>query len=93
VISVPNGGLYETNEEFMFVAPKEGYQPAIEIHYDADDSDWLPQSKMKFYFTSRNGSIYGWAEATIIPRYQDGAAIDLNYYINPSGSQNLEPAQ
>lgn len=93
VISVPDGGIYETNEEFMFLAPEEGYQPSVEIHYDANDSDWLSQLKERFYFTSRNESIYGWAEATILPSYQGGAAIDLSYYINPSGSRDLEPIQ
>jgi hypothetical protein len=91
IISVPEGGIFETDEEFMFFAPEDGYQQSIEIRQSANESDWVSQAKKRFYIKSRSGNIYGRAEATIIPRYQDAAAIDLDYYINPSGSRNLEP--
>lgn len=90
-ITVPNGGLLETNEEFMFFAPEGDYERSITIHHSADDVDWVSQVDKKFYIRSRNGSIYGRAEAKIIPKYQNSAAIDLDYCVNPSGSRNLEP--
>jgi hypothetical protein len=91
IISVPDGGLLESDDEFMFEAPTNGYQPSIEIHETADNPRWTSAGKLRFYFTSRNASIYGRAEATIYPHYQKGAAIDLNYYVNPAGSPYLEP--
>jgi hypothetical protein len=90
-ISVPDGGLLETNEEFMFEAPTDGYQQSIEVQMTTNDLNWTAGAKMRFYFKSRNGSIYGWAEATIYPQYQKAAAIDMDYYVNPTGSRNLEP--
>jgi len=95
VISVPEGGILETNAELMFIAPPDGYSPQIQIRYEAQDPDWAPQVRKQFFFRSRSGGIYGRAQATIIPYYQDNAAIDIDYYINPSGSRNLEydPAQ
>ena len=92
-ISVPEGGLFESDDEFMFEAPTNGYQPTMEIQESTNDLHWAASAKARFYFRSRNGSIYGRCEATIHPQYQKGAAIDLNYYVNPSGSRNLEPKQ
>jgi len=89
-ISVPSGGIFETNEEFMFEAPPDGYQQSIEVQMMTNDLHWVAGAKKRFYFKSRNGSVYGWAEATIYPQYQNAAAIDLDYYVNPSGSRNLE---
>jgi len=92
-ISVPDGGLLESDDEFMFEAPTDGYQPLIQIKMTADDPSWASGGKKKFFFQSRGGSIYGRAEATIYPRYQKGAAIALDYYVNPTGSRCLEPQQ
>jgi hypothetical protein len=90
-ISVPDGGLLESDDEFMFEAPADGYQPKIEIKVAADDPHWFAVATKRFYFKSRNGSVYGRAEAKINSLYQKAAASDLDYYVNPSGSRNLEP--
>jgi hypothetical protein len=90
-ISVPDGGLLQTNEEFMFEAPTDGYQQSIEVQMTTNDLHWTAGVKMQFYFKSRNGSVYGRAAATIYPQYQKAAAIDMDYYVNPTGSRNLEP--
>jgi hypothetical protein len=90
-ISVPDGGILETNEEFMFEAPTDGYQPSIVIQATTNDLHWSAVAKTQFYFKSRNGNVYGRAKAKIYSQYQKAAAIDLDYYVNPSGSRNLEP--
>jgi hypothetical protein len=87
---VPEGGLLETTEEFMFTAPAEGYQPSIEIVAKADDPNWPSQVKRRFYLVSRNGKCYGRLEATIIPAYNQISAIDLTYFVNTNSSRNLE---
>ena len=89
-LEAADGGLVESNEEFMFLAPANGYQSTIEISQQADDPNWVSEQKRKFYITSRRGSVYGRLEMTIIPNYNQNAAIDLLYFINTNASRNLE---
>lgn len=89
-LSVPDGGLIESTEEFMFLAPEEGYEPSIEIGYQADDANWRSQEKRKFFIKSRNGQHYARIEITLLPSYRDKAAYDLEWFLNPNSSRNLE---
>ena len=87
---VSEGGLLETNEEFMFLAPIDGYQHTIEITQFAANPDWTRQASKKFFLKSRSGQIYGRIEMTIMPWYQKETAIDILYFLNTNGSRNLE---
>jgi hypothetical protein len=42
---------------------------------------------------SQNGQHYARIEITIIPDYSQNAAYDLEWYLNPNGSRNLEPME
>lgn len=90
-LGVLGGGLIESTDEFMFLAPEEGYQPTFEISYKAGDPDWVSQEKHKFYVKSQDGRHYARIEITIIPDYGNVAAYDLNWDLNPNSSRNLEP--
>ena len=92
-VSVPAGGLIESTDEFMFLAPEEGYQSSFEVGHKATDSDWVGQEKRKFYLKSRGH--YARVELTMIPNYNENAAYDLEWFLNTNGSRNLEsnPAQ
>jgi hypothetical protein len=85
------GGLIESTDEFMFLAPEEGYQPAFEIGHKASDPDWVGQEKHKLFIKSQDGKHYARIEITIMPGYSDKAAYDLKWTLNPNGSRNLEP--
>jgi len=89
-LGVVGGGLIEATDEFMFLAPEDGYQPKFEITHKANDSDWANQERHKFYVKSQDGQHYARIEITIIPYYQNKAAYDLNWDLNPNGSRNLE---
>ena len=89
-LGAPDGGLVESTDEFMFLAPEEGYQPTYEISHKASDFDWVGQEKHKFYIKSQNGKHYARIEITIIPDYNKNAAYDLNWDLNPNASRNLE---
>ena len=90
VFEALSGGLVESEDEFMFLAPETGYQPALQFHWNKDDPKWQMNLKKKFYIKSREGKIFARVEADIISRYNDQAAINMTYYVNPSGSRNLE---
>lgn len=83
-----NGGIVESTEEFMFLAPEEGYQPKIEISGQSRGNETTMLRKL--YLKSRGGKCYARIELTIFPKYNDTAAIDFNYCLNTNGSRNLE---
>ncbi|MGO8766906.1 MAG: hypothetical protein ACLQSR_17450 [Limisphaerales bacterium] len=79
-----SGGLIPTGEEFPFEAPQTGYQPSIVINMPATNQDWIGELRTKYYVQLPNGD-YGRFDLYLLPR--NGVFI-----INPTGSQNLEPA-
>ena len=89
-VGVPDGGLIESTNEFDFVAPETGYQSSYQIAHRASDSDWTGQEKRKFFVKSQGGQHYARIEITIIPDYNQNAAYDVEWFLNPSGSRNLE---
>jgi hypothetical protein len=89
-LGVPDGGLIESTDEFMFLAPQNGYQATFEISHKASDDNWVSQEHHKFYVQSRDGKIFSRIEITFIPAYNERAAFDIEYFINPSKSRNLE---
>jgi len=46
--------------------------------------------ELRRHFKSRNGQVYGHFSIDISPYYNDTSALDIEYYINPAGSRNLE---
>jgi hypothetical protein len=86
-----DGGLIESTNEFMFLAPEEGYQSTFQISHAATDPNWIEQEKHKFYVKSQDGKHYARIEINIIPDYGKNAAYDLKWDLNPNGSRNLEP--
>lgn len=89
-LGVPDGGLIESTNDFMFLAPEAGYQPSVEISHKATDPEWISEEKHKFFVRSRNGQVHARIEITIIPGYDKNAAFDVEWFLNPSGSRNLE---
>lgn len=81
--------LIESEEEFMFKAPEDGYKTSYFLQKNISESDWQPDIVKKFYIKTADGKFGRW-ELEIRPRYNDKAAIDMEFYFNPSGSRNLE---
>jgi hypothetical protein len=89
-LSVVSGGLIESTDEFMFLAPEAGYRSSFQISHRINDPDWTGREKHKFFVKSQDGQHYARIEITIIPDYGQNAAYDLEWYLNPNGSRNLE---
>jgi hypothetical protein len=85
-----DGGLIETNDEFLYQAPQSGYQNKYEYRILASSPDWVPEIKKSYYFKSRGGQVYGSMQVEVISKYREGAVFDVKYYANPAGSRNLE---
>jgi hypothetical protein len=92
VMTAINGGFIEvTNVGYLNEAPENGYQQQYKIEMTSSDPKWQGWHIEKtFYLKSRNGQVYGHFRIEIIPNYNDTSALDVEYYINPSGSRNLE---
>jgi hypothetical protein len=88
-LDASGGGLVETNDEFAFFAPESGYHPVENIQ-KADDPKWTGASTDQFFVRSRDGKMYSRIETSIMPDYNENGAISIKYFVNPSGSRNLE---
>lgn len=86
-VSVPGGGLIETDEEFNFEAPEKGYLPAIEFDMPASAEAWRTELKIKNFIRLPDGK-YGRVEFSVLAR---NGVSTVGAAINPSGSRNLEP--
>jgi len=87
-IEVDNGGIMESEDEIMNMAPNAGYKEKWQFEMLASDSKWKSRLRKRFYiYTNKR---YGRVEMEFVPGYRGGSAIDLTYWINPTGSRNLE---
>jgi hypothetical protein len=89
---VNGAGLIESDEEFMFEAPQDGYKPAYTYQFKEGSPDWENNLKRKYFVTAEGGKIYGRLEVEFFPKYQNTAAIAVRFFVNPTGSRNLEYA-
>lgn len=89
-ISAINGGLQETDDLYPFRAPETGYLPSVqyELVYVPRFKDF-EQFFKKFYFTSRNGEVYGYIEIDVEPNWDEGYAIFLKYVVNKEKTRDL----
>ncbi len=83
-------GLIESEDEFMFEAPEEGYLPEYSYRFDAGSPDWQGEVRKNYYVRSGNGTDYARLEIKFMPRYQQNAAARIRFFVNPTGSRNLE---
>ncbi len=88
IIRVPDGGITSANEEFAFSAPESGYAPSLEINMPKNlGKDWKSSVEQQAYL------VFGKP-----PRYARmnfrmsgiGENFYMDYWLNPSGSRNLE---
>lgn len=86
-----HGGLVETDDEFMYLAPESGYESKFAINLVPTDEAWTPLARKQFFFRSRDGQIFGRMQVEVNAIYNDKSALEVNYAVNPSGSRNLQP--
>lgn len=86
------GGFIEvTNDDYLNEAPTSGYEPQYTFNMTPANPKWRGWNGQEtFYLKSRDGKVYGHFQIKINPVYRDGASLEIESYINPSGSRNLE---
>ena len=91
-LSVNGGGLIEVKQrEYMFEAPSSGYEPTWHFAMKASTRVWRENVEKTFFVKSRNGHVYGSLHVDAISTYQDAAAFEIKWSVNPNASRNLEP--
>jgi uncharacterized repeat protein (TIGR03803 family) len=85
-LSVLNGGLIPTEEEFAFQAPDSGYQSSIVINMPKTNQTWLSDLHTKYFIHLPDGK-YGLIEFHLISY---NGVFTVHSSINPTGSRNLE---
>ncbi len=88
-LTVPGGGLVESTNYFGFIAPESGYQQSIEINMPKDQPGWSDTVNKSYFVKFPNGYL----RMSIRMRAKTPLYTSLEYYYNPDGSPNLEPAQ
>lgn len=91
VIEGVNGaGLIESGDEFMFEAPKDGYQSGYTYEFIQSSPDWKNNLRKQYYVMGEGGKMFGRLEVEFMPKYQNTAALAIRFFVNPTGSRNLE---
>lgn len=90
-VEAVDGGVIESKDEQMFLAPTEGYQPKITVHMPANTAEWSDEKSFNLYVRLRGGKQYGRAELkALVGAARDTTPFYITSYVNPSGSRNLE---
>lgn len=95
-VEAVDGGVIETQDEQMYRAPADGYQPKLAIHVPSDATDWADSKSVAFYIKSRSGKYYGSVQLDVqVGSDKPTTGLTFRSFVNPSGSRNLEydPAQ
>jgi len=85
-ISVLDGGIIPTDEEFPFLAPENGYQPSLVVDMPATNQVWLGELRTKYYLQLPNGN-YGRIDFHFLAY---NGVFTVKSWVNPTGSRNLE---
>ena len=80
-----NGGLLETIDPLMNLAPKSGYRDFYEYQFPLDGQN---SAIKRFYFTSRGGSQFGKLNIDI-DAYGEKGGLLLSYVLNLENSREL----
>lgn len=90
-VEAVDGGVIESHEEQMFLAPAEGYQPKIVLSTPSNASDWTDEKVLTCYVKSRGGKQYARVELSVmVGSDKPTTGFSFRSFVNPSGSRNLE---
>jgi hypothetical protein len=95
-VEAPSGGIVETGESFMYLAPEAGYRSKIEA---GGQQKWSVGERL--FLKTRDGNMYGSVLLTVSAigvtggpatmQYSPPGQVQIRYVLNPTGSRSLEP--
>lgn len=90
-ISIADGGVEVTDDEFTYLAPENGYSPSFIVGQNADDPKWNRNTPIpkEYYIRTADGH-FGRLRVEWDLAGQSPTRVKWDCLINPSGSRNLE---
>lgn len=85
-ITAANGGLQETDDEYLNLAPEDGYSSLLTYTGKKQEARKI---RKNIYFLSRSGQLYGRIKLEIWPYFRDKLAIEFDYVVNLEEGRNL----
>jgi hypothetical protein len=91
-LEVPDGGgLVEMHDAYPYEAPADGYKPSITVGTGSNQQSFPDSDEQVYYFKSAGGKYYGRIRIKLQPDFQPPPTfLQIEAYLNPSGSRNLE---
>jgi hypothetical protein len=89
---ITGGGLVESKQRLMYLAPDTGYASTLAIDMPATKPDWA-NSINRSYYVRTSGNVFGRVEVYLNAnqRGYDPSYVMLQWWLNPkAGSRNLE---
>jgi len=91
-IEAVDGGLIQSDDEFMYEAPEEGYQPQIQIDMPTNAANWSNIYDISFYAKTRGGKVYSRVKFEFrVDSSKPQTGFTITSSANPNGSRNLQP--
>lgn len=84
-IEVPDGGVLETQDEFLYLAPVAGFQPKWVTEFSKGDPDWKAQKEVEFYLQNRGGQQHGSLKVTFKLGLDGTGYFSISGWLNPTG--------
>lgn len=88
-IEMLQGGLVAEGDPYPFWAPSDGYEQSFETNINTNNVPWNSTISQDFYIKNATGQ-YGRMRVNVYSALTP-AKIKFEFWINPSGSHNLEP--
>lgn len=89
-IEMLGGSLLPKNDLYPNWAPDAGYQPFFKVSVTATNIPWSQELKQNFYFRNAQGQYGRLFIGLATDSMRPDTGINIQAWINPSGSQNLE---
>ena len=90
-VTMPGGGMVQTDNQYPYRAPAAGYQETIIFHASKNDPSWKSAfNGMGYYFVDKQGR-YGSLRLDIDAGAEDVIVRFQEVSMNPTGSRNLQP--
>lgn len=90
-VKAVDGGLIETSQRVMNLAPEDGYRAELIFGEDATQQPWVGDATVSLYVKSR-GNLFSRVRLELHPQpSQPTSSINIRSWLNPKpGSRNLE---
>jgi len=91
-ITASSGGVVASTDEFMYLAPTEGYKESLELSMPRTATNWTAIKQVPLYVKGRGGQLYGRVTLEFRVDYsgpRTGFTIDAAANLN--GSPSLQP--